>query len=318
MPSDYKNLFGGSDKCGCGPIGCKNPLLANCEAKKISNSTTKLFANEPVVAKANLFGVSKGDNDATKDIKDWLVGKNIKTTANRIHFILNGQGVSNIQAATISEIGQHHISESAESNRCVDNVVGEFALLKPYLDEPKTLILGAVSLIEGKDTSSGLKGFLTHLGLSKKPDRDWPQIRKEIKQYTDLALSLMKNCIQYRVEPFISGLNDAKYYLEKISTDLDNAVNTLDYVVERVTDPMIQDLARRRKEMFAKAFSLMQLNIGQLDSMTSICEKSKAFATELEITIVPIIENVMRSSVIDDVDGNANINSISDKLKAIL
>lgn len=273
-------------------------------------------APAPVATRSNLFGEVKKENVVLKDIEVWVSGKsNIQTKAKRIEFILNGVDVATITPMCINEIGQHTIGESTLASKCIENVVTEFSELKPYLDEPKQCLLSAVTLIEGDSKPKGFKAFLSL--LSAEPKMDPAVLRKEVKGWADKSLTLMQNCVRLRLNPFIEGLGDATYTVNDIAKDIDDAVNTLDYVHERSTDPVTKDLALRRKEMFVKSHVLMQLNQSQLQKMTLVCEQNKAFLTELEMNIIPVIENVMRTAVIDGVNG-VGLGDIAAKMKGIL
>lgn len=305
--SKYGSLFGDLGKCPCADVarGCKNPLAKNCEAAKQASSIP--------AQKTNLFGEAKSDNASLTKIESWRIGKDIKTSANRINFILGGIDVSKISSMQISDIGSHQVSEATEANRCVDRVVQEFAELKPHLEQPKTMLLGAIGAIEGGNQSPGFLSF-----FRRKEPTDWKVMHSKVKDGCDEALRLTKNCVKYRLNPFIEGLDAAKEVLNSIIEQLDNTINALNFVIDTVQDPLIQDLARRRKEMFAKSLALQQLNKGQIDTMTLSCEKNKAFEQELEMNIIPLIENVLRTAAIDDGQGQKSLNDISTKLKGIL
>lgn len=263
--------------------------------------------------KTNLFGEAKTEDVVMKDIEAWRDSKGVKTPAGKIKFAINGLDVSKMTPADITIIGEHHVNEATEANRCVDQVVSDYAAMKHELEGPKSLILRAVQRIE---EASRPQGFFSRLAGAKTVD--WAGLRSDVNTEVSDAHTEMKKVVKWHLEPFIAGLEDAKFYLGKISEDLDNTINALDYIVDRSSDQIVQDLARRRKEMFAKSLQLMQLNKGQLDSMNGVCEQNRHFATELEMTMLPLIQNVMRSSVIDNKSGEDAMKDIQSKLKGIL
>lgn len=276
-----------------------------------------MFGSEsaPVATRTNLFGEIKKENEGLNDIQDWLkANPQIKTAPGRIQFIMNGVKVNSIALPEVTKIGEFTVGESTMASECIEKIVTEFANLKPYLDEPKSSLRRAVELIE-KETKP--KGFLGLIGWKSSPALTPEELRKEVKGWVDSAVSKMTNCVTYRLNPFIDGLNDAIYYVDGFAKNIDDAINTLDYVNQRSQDGLVKDLALRRKEMFNKSAVLMQLNKGQLQQMNVVCEKNKAFLTELTMTIVPVIENVMRSAVIGDV-GNDGLGDIANKMKGLL
>lgn len=263
-----------------------------------------LFGNEPVDAK----------KVALADIEDWRYQHpQVQTSSKRIHYILNGVNPSNITASQISDIGIMHVSEATEANKCVDKVVAEFADMKESLKPAESLILEALSLIEGGKKVGGLRGLLMSFKTAVDPSPE--ETRNRVKAKIEKAVDMFMVKVPVRVEPFISGLDDALHHLAKITEGVDNTINTLDYLIYKSLDPLIKDLAMRRKEMFAKSFALMMLNRGQLESMQKICEQKKAFIEELKMTVIPVIENVMRTSVIT---GNENLGDIKDVLRKLL
>jgi len=260
----------------------------------------------------DLFGTSLTKAVDPDEIEAWLKKHpEVKTKRSRISYILNGASLDTISANQISEIGSVHVGEATEANKCVDNVVNEFADMKNSLEPAEKLIVEALHLIEGGTKGKGLRGFLG----SFKAQRDPSEIREEVKDKISDAVNQFDVKIPIRVEPFIEGLNDAKYYLVKISEGLDNTINALNFLIDGLEDPLLKDLALRRKEMFAKSIQLMGINMGQLDSMLKICEQKKGFVEELKMTVIPIIESVMRSSLIS---GNTDLSQISEALKKIL
>jgi hypothetical protein len=269
---------------------------------------------EGTAMKTNLFREERKLVTTIADIETWQTTKpHMTTTANRINFVLSGLDVKKLQATNISDIGGHQVEEATEANNCVDQVVNDFAQLKEALEEPKNLILRAVDIIE--NASKPLSFLEKFKGVKRD---DWIQVRTSVKNLIDQANDLMKSGTKYHINPFIEGLGDASYYLVKIIEELNNTINALDYVYECCPDPMVKDLALRRKEMFTKSFALMQMNKGQVDQMTLFCEKNKHFATELEMTIKPLIENILRTALISDTDGETALKEIQLKLKGIL
>lgn len=287
---------------------------------KPSNSTSldykAMFDNIPSKKRTNLFGEEKVEDATLADIQAYVKSLAFnfdgKVSANRINFVLNGIKGSNVTAGQINTVGQTVIEEATLASKSVDKVVTEFADLKPHLEKPKSLVLDAVKLI---DSASPKKSFFSFL----RPEMtiDLTSLRTQVKHKLEEANEAMNKCLEYRLDPFISGLGDAKYYLGRISQDLDQCCAALEYVQARTSDDIIKDLAQRRKEMFTKSLVLMNMNKGQLDSMQLICEKNKAFATEIEMTILPVIENVIRQAVINDV-GGTSLNEISNKLKELI
>lgn len=285
----YKNMFGGQA------------------------STPAPVAPAPTMSRAaSMFG-EKPKNTSAQDIEDWkLANSHIQTPAGRILFNLHGVEVKNMTSSNINDIGVHTIGESTMASDCIENVVTMYADMKPFMEEPKTLILEATALI---DRSSKRKGVLGFLSGFKQPKLTPEELRRDVKRLVDSAETQMENCVKYRLNPFIEGLADANYYVTKLMQEIDEAVNTLEYVHQRSTDATIKDLALRRKEMFVKSSALMLLNKGQLDQMNRVCEKNKAFHTELTMTIIPLLENVMRSAVLG---GEDSMDEIADKMKGLL
>ena len=285
---------------------------------------SKLFDTAPVVSRAgmfggtvmktNLFGEAKKEDTTIRDIEAWRATKPpMETTANRINFVLRGQDVKTLKTTDISDVGGHQVEEATEANKCVDQVVTDFAELKEALNEPKNLLLKAVEMIEN---ASKPLSFMEKLKGVKRDD--WSYVRTSVKSLIDQAKDLMKSGTKYHINPFIEGLCDAAYHIGKISDDLNNSINALDYVYDRADDAMVKDLALRRKEMFTKSFALMQMNKGQVDQMNLFCENNKQFGIELELTIKPLIENILRTSLISDTDGETAMKEIQTKLKGIL
>lgn len=269
-------------------------------------SYSNLFANHPVPSG---YGGEK-TTSSIQDIESWLRGKDIKTTAKRIDFILNGVSIDKIGVTQISDVGEHHVNEASEANRCVDRVVTDFAELKVMLDEPKTLILEALEIIEGKTKHSGLFGFIAGFKQTKPS-----LIRGQVQEKLLEASNLYRQRVKYKLNPFIDGLAEATRVLEKIAVDLDNTINALNYLIDKTQDKSVQDFAYRRKEMFVKSLALMQMNLGQMNSMSEICEKNKLFVSELEMNVMPIIENILRTSLIS---GEDKMGDIAKALKGIL
>lgn len=260
----------------------------------------------------SLFGDASVSVDPLIKIEKWLTSHPaIKTKAKRINYILDGKTPETITSTSISEIGSHHVDEATQCNACVDTVVQEFAELKNDLYPAEKLILEALELIDGNTKGKGLGRLL---GVFK-PVLDASELRFEVSSRIRKARDQFDVKVAFKVEPFIEGLEDAKYYLDKIIEGLDNTVNALDYLIESNTNTIVQDLARRRKEMFVKSMSLQMINQNQLDSMLKMCEQKKTFVEELKMTVIPIIENILRSSVIT---GNEDMTQISEALKKIL
>jgi hypothetical protein len=266
-------------------------------------------SNGVVDKKMNLFGETKQSNSRFDDIEAWLKENNLTTTSTRVDFILNGKEVTKLAVTDISDVGDWHVSEATEANRCVDNVVTEFAQLKTMLNEPKTLILEALQLIESSGKGAGIFGFL------RSSKTDPAQVRNEVKSKLDAAMRKYQELAKIHIKPFLDGLADAKLILNRLYVDLDNTVNTLNYVAVKNPDQMVKDLALKRKEMFAKSLSLMVLNKSQLEQMEKSLSDSDTFADELGMTIIPLVENVIRNSMISGKDG---LEDISKALKGIL
>lgn len=258
----------------------------------------------------NLFGEVK-KQDALEDIQNWCSLHNVKTTAKRINYILNGISPDKITPTQVSDIGAHHVAEATEANRCVDVVVSNFSELKKRLDEPKTHILEAIRQIEGEDKPRGVFSFLR----SSKQPRDIDTIRKEVKRNTEKAVALYRNLVQYHLDPFLDGIATANKTLDAIYEDIVNTMNTLDYIVDRSKDDMVKDLIYRRQEMFMKSQSLMVMNRGQMTNMEDICRQNKTFLEELELTVIPVVENVLRNALIK---GDDSLDDISAALKRLL
>lgn len=263
---------------------------------------------------SSMFGEPVAVFDPIADIEQWLkANPKVQTKAKRINYILNGATPATITANQISDIGLVHVSEATEANKCVDVVVHDFAEMKESLEPAEKLILEALDLIEGGNETKGLRGFLMSFktAVNSSPE----ETRNRVKHKISAAVQQFNVKVPFKVEPFIDGLSDAKYYLVKIAEGLDNTVNSLNYLIERTQDSLLKDLAMRRKEMFAKSLALMEINKQQLDSMLKICEQKKSFVEELKMTVIPIIESVMRSALIT---GNNDMSQISEALKKIL
>lgn len=290
----------------CTSISSALPADTKLPSIDIEMSYTNMFAAEP---KKGLFGEVKSGH-VVSAIESWLVSKDIKTSAKRINFILNGLPVHKIGVPQISDVGEHHVNEASEANRCVDSVVTDFAALKGLLDEPKTLVLEALDIIQDTEKPRWPLGF-----LRGSRQRNPTIVRAQVKDKTQEALNLFKTRAQYHLIPFIAGLDGAKLTLETIAVDLDNTINALNYLIDNTEDQTVKDFAYRRKEMFVKSLALMQMNLGQMKSMSEICEKNKLFISELEMTVLPIIENVMRTGIIS---GDDNLDDIASALRGIL
>lgn len=257
-----------------------------------------------------MFGQLSTEIDPVDDIEAWCKANGIKTKAKRINYILNGATPKNITANQVSDIGMVHVAEATECNKCVDAVVQEFAEMKESLEPAEKLILEALGLIERGSKGKGLGRLLGAF----KPVSSPSETRDAVKARIDQAVKQFEVKIPFKVEPFIEGLGDARYYLDKIIEGLDNTINSLNYLIEKSGDDLIKDLARRRKEMFAKSLALQALNKSQVEQMQKICEQKKTFVEELKMTVIPIIENAIRSSMIS---GNADLSQISEALKKI-
>ncbi len=279
-----------------------------------SMSRQNMFSSpEPAKVSKNLFGESVQVDAKVLDIENWVKVSGLSVSSNKINFALTGIDVLKITSMQISEIGKFHIEEATEAARCVDVVVGDFAALKPVLEAPKTGVLEAIRTIEVATSRNGL------LGLFKAAKRtDWAEVRRQVKLQTSAAAESARNCVKYHLDPFISGLSEAKRTLKSVMEGLDTTFNALQYVIDRNPDAIVQDLCRRRQEMFQKSIALMQLNMSQIDKMNVTCEHNKTFSVELEMTIWPVIENVIRSAIIDDVNGEAALQDVATKLKGIL
>lgn len=263
----------------------------------------------------SLFGSEPVPVDPLADIKDWLNTVSTKTTAKRINYILNGVQPDKMKPSDVSDIGHFNIAEATEANKCVDRVVTDFAALKDALEPPKQLILEAVALIERDSKAKGLSGFLSFLKGSSAREMTPAEVRTEVKYKTSKALGQFKVKESYQLKPFIEGLESAKEILERIDTNLNDTIFALNYLSDRCKDPVLKDLVIRRQQMFVKSYALMKLNAGQLDDMEKVCKQNQTFIEELESTVIPIIENVIRSAVIGSKDG---LDDISNALKGIL
>lgn len=261
---------------------------------------------------SGMFGSDPAPVDPLADIKDWLNTVSCKTSAKRINYILNAIQPVNLKPSDIGIIGDFNIAEATEANKCVDQVVTDFAALKDALEPPKQLILEALALIEG---DSKPKGFLDRLIGSKGVKPDLMSIRMQVKEKTTKALESFKMKESYQLDPFIEGLEEAKKIMDRILNNLTDTIHSLNYLEYQVQDPVLKDLVIRRKQMFVKSYSLLLLNKTQLDTMEKVCDDNKAFVEELESTVIPIIENVIRSAVISGKDG---LQDISTALKGIL
>lgn len=266
-----------------------------------------MFSKEPV---KSLFGEDRqSGKDRLAAIEVWLQENGFTTRATRVDFVLNGMQVEKIGVTDISEVGGWHVSEATEANRCVDRVVTDFSELKTMLNGAKTLILDALAIIEGSGKAKGFLGFLR----SSKPDP--VQVRTEVKAKLDEAASQYRQLAKTHIRPFLEGLSGAKQILNKILEDLDNTINSLNYVIAKNPEQSVQDLAYKRKEMFTKSLALMQMNIGQVQQMEKALSDNDSFVDELGMTIIPLVENVMRTAVINGSDG---LEDISKALKGIL
>jgi hypothetical protein len=260
----------------------------------------------------SLFGTEVAPVDPLFDIKLWLNTEAIVTApAKRINYIINQVIPANLKASDVSAIGHFNVSEATEANKCVDQVVTDFAALKDVLEPPKKLILEALSLIEGASKPVGFLARLT--GFKENPDL--ASIRLQVKEKTTKALEAFKMKEQYQLNPFIEGLTEAKKIMDRIMVNLNDTISALSYVEARVSDPVMKDLVIRRKQMFVKSYSLSLLNKTQLDTMEKVCNENKSFIEELESAVIPIIENVIRTAVINGKDG---LDEISTALKGIL
>lgn len=269
---------------------------------------------QPVASLKELFETeqSRFDKEQIHQIQMWQVQFPDREfcSASKIYSILGG---AIHQINDITQIGDFVASETAEANRCVDQVVSDFAALKPKLEGPKTMALEAISLIEG---ASKPQGWFQRLAGSKEPV-DWAKIRVQVQEKTQQSLQASTVSLSYHVQPFIDGLNSAIETLNSVSKSINNTIDSLDYVIQMGPTPEIQDMARRRKEMFVKSLTLMDININQMKDMRKICDQNKHFVQELQLNIVPLIQNIVRSSVIKDVAGDG-LQDIATKLKEIL
>jgi hypothetical protein len=260
---------------------------------------------------SGMFGAESAPIDPLADIKDWLNAVSTKTTAKRINYILNSIQPINLKPSDVGVIGDFNIAEATEANKCVDQVVTDFAALKDALEPPKMLILEALALIEGDSKAKGFIGFLRRPKRHSSP----AEIRDEVKIRLTKALEMFRIKEQYQLNPFIEGLREAKRTMERIDNNLNDTIFALNYLTDRCKDPVLKDLVIRRQQMFVKSYALMKLNAGQLDDMEKVCKQNQTFIEELESTVIPIIENVIRSAVISGKDG---LQDISTALKGIL
>lgn len=265
---------------------------------------SNMFVDDPISAKRVELEMSL--------IEGWRQAHpKAQTSSKRISYILGGNLPSSFKADMISDIGDGAVEDASRANIYVDSLVNSFVELKESLKPTEKLILEALHLIEGLDKGKGLGRLLS--GFKTAPDAI--RIRSEVKDRIYSALQQFLTKLHFRVDPFLADLNSTKRTLIKVLNNLDETIDSLDYLYDTSDIGELKYLILKRKEMFIKSRTLMAINNSQIESMIKICQQKKTFAEELKLTVIPLMESIMRSSVIN---GNEDMQKISEVIRNIL